>query len=336
MATFTNFSDLARTMADTRATQIADETRQDERTLRTYDGAFIEGSEMAKLSIVDGAEKLDMPDPEQAAAAVDLMMRTLFDVFRDTRMEEHAADLAWGFVNSFHMVAKRVEGREDDAAKKLGEMARAYDPSEIYATELEETQLLCQTLEGNREALECMRDHAAEVYRVETGRPFSTTRGSRVSSKLTASMIEGADYLAARAAKRRADYHPEGPLVAFSGGAQWHDHETLYDRLDQIKRRIPNMVLVTTAQMKGCDAIAAAWAASRGCKIILFRLDRKLGNRAGFVRNERITNLNPVEAIVCEGSGVQLDFARKLRNAGVPLHVFRAAEQRPMAMDRRA
>ena len=39
---------------------------------------------------------------------------------------------------------------------------------------------------------------------------------------------------------------------------------------------------------------------------------------------------------VCEGSGVQLDFARKLRNAGVPLHVFRAAEQRPMAMDRRA
>ena len=248
MTKYTNFSDLARTMADTRATQIADETRQDERTLRTYDGAFIEGSEMAKLSIVDAAEKLDMPDPEQAAAAVDLMMRTLFDVFRDTRMEEHAADLAWGFVNSFHMVAKRVEGREDDAAKKLGEMARAYDPSEIYATELEETQLLCQTLEGNREALECMRDHAAEVYRVETGRPFSTTRGSRVSSKLTASMIEGADYLAARAAKRRADYHPEGPVVAFSGGAQWHDHETLYDRLDQIKRRIPNMVLVTTPE----------------------------------------------------------------------------------------
>ena len=96
------------------------------------------------------------------------------------------------------------------------------------------------------------------------------------------------------------------------------------------------MVLVTTAQMKGCDAIASAWASSRGCKIVLFRLDRKLGNRAGFVRNERITSLNPVEAIVCEGSGVQLDFARKLRNAGVPLHVFRTAEQRPMTAARRA
>ena len=89
--------------------------------------------------------------------------------------------------NSFHMVAKRIEGREDDAAKKLGELARNFDPSEIYATELEETQQLCQTLEGIRAALECMRDHAAEVYRVETGRPFSTVRGSKVSSKLTAS-----------------------------------------------------------------------------------------------------------------------------------------------------
>src|SRR3546814_15069095 len=71
-------------------------------------------------------------------------------------------------------------GREDDAAKKLGELARAYDPSEIYATELEDTQLLCQTLQGCREAMECMRDHAAEMYRVETGKPFSPVRGSRV------------------------------------------------------------------------------------------------------------------------------------------------------------
>src|SRR3546814_10402958 len=96
-------------------------------------------------------------------------------------MEPFATDLVWGFANSFHVVAKRIEGREDDAAKKLGELARAYDPSEIYATELEDTQLLCQTLQGCREAMECMRDHAAEMYRVEPGKPFSPVRGSRVS-----------------------------------------------------------------------------------------------------------------------------------------------------------
>lgn len=336
MTKITNFSDLATTMADLRATQIASDVRQDDGLVQTYDGAFVEASEMAKLSIVDPAEKLEMPDAEEAAAAVELMMRTMFDVLKDTRMESIAADLAWGFVNSFHMVAKRIEGREDDAARKLLELTRAFDPSEIYAVELEETQLLCQTLQGNREALECMRDHAGEVYRVETGRPFSATRGSRVSSKLTASMIDGRDYLAARAAKRREEHNPTGPVVAFSGGAVWHDHETLYDRLDQIQRRIPNMVLVTTAQNKGCDAIAGAWAASRGVKLVTMMLNRNLGNRAGFVRNEQIVKLRPVEAIVCEGSGVQLDFARKLRAAGVPMHVFRAAEQRPAISGRRA
>lgn len=172
---FTNFADLASHIAA---------ARENEDLTQTYEGAFIEHSEMAKLSIVEAPEALDMPDPEQVRAAVEMMMQTMFDVLRDTRMEAFATDLAWGFANSFHVVAKRIEGREDDAAKKLGDLARAYDPSEIYATELEDTQLLCQTLQGCREAMECMRDHAAEVYRVETGKPFSPVRGSRVSSAL--------------------------------------------------------------------------------------------------------------------------------------------------------
>ncbi|MDR6790854.1 MAG: hypothetical protein DI613_20560 [Kocuria rhizophila] len=325
---FRSFSDTARAMNEVRANDSALNIDRD--TRETYDGAFIEAHELAKLNIVDTAEKLDMPDPDQAAAAVDLMLRTMFDVFRDTRMEEFAADLAWGFVNSFHMVSKRIEGRADDAAKKLKDMVNEYDPSEIYAVELEDTQLLCQTLDGCSEAMACMRDHAGEVFRSETGRPFNTVRGSRVSSKLTASVIDGKDFLAARAAKRREEHNPTGPVVAFSGGQVWHDHEQLFDRLDQIKRRIPAMVLMTTGMNKGADAVAAAWASSRGTKLVRMDLERRFGHKAAFLRNDRIASFRPVEAIVCEGSGVQSDFARKLRNAGVPLHVFRLADQRPM------
>ena len=73
--------------------------------------------------------KREMPDPEQASAAVEMVMATLFDVFRDTRLEPFASDLAWGFVNSFHVVAKRLSDREDDAAKELGDLARSFDPS---------------------------------------------------------------------------------------------------------------------------------------------------------------------------------------------------------------
>jgi hypothetical protein len=175
MTSFNNFADLASFVAA---------SRENDGLTQTYEGAFIEHSEMAKLSIVEAPEALDMPDPEQVRAATEMMMQTMFDVLRDTRMEPFAADLAWGFANSFHVVAKRIEGREDDAAKKLGDLARSYDPSEIYATELEDTQLLCQTLQGCREAMECMRDHAAEVYRVETGKPFSPVREAGFPARL--------------------------------------------------------------------------------------------------------------------------------------------------------
>ncbi|MCF8706984.1 DUF2493 domain-containing protein [Rhizorhapis sp. SPR117] len=315
---FTNFADLASFVAASRG---------NEAQVATYADAFIEYEEMAKMSIVDEPESIDMPDPEQVRAAVEMMLQTMFDVLRDTRMERYAADLAWGFAHSFHTVAKRVEGYEDDAAKRLGDLARTFDPSENYATDLEETQLLCQTLQGCREALECMRDHASEVYRVETGKPFSPVKGSRVSSSLSASMIDARDYLASRARERREQFNPEGPVVAFSGGQAWEDDQLLWRGLDSIKARIPEMILATTAQTKGCDAIAQAWAASRGVKVILFRLDRKLGAKAAFVRNDRLLALKPVEAVICEGSGIQMNLAQKLRQAGVPLHVVKSDQQ---------
>lgn len=316
---FENFAELA--------SFIASETGNHDRG-STYEQAFIEHDERAKLSPVAEAEQLDLPDPDQARVAVEMVMQTLFDVFRDTRLEQFAADLSWGFANSFHVVAKRIADREDDAAKELGELARNFDPSEIYAVQLEDAELLCKTLQSCREAMECMRDHAGEVHRVETGRPFSPTRGSRVSKGVTASMIDARNYLAERSRERREQLAPEGPVVIFSGGQAWEDHELLWDGLDSIKARVPEMILATTAQTKGCDAIAQAWAAARGVKTILFRLDRSLGAKAAFVRNDRLLGLRPVEAVVCDGSGIQMNLAQKLRQARVPLHIVKSEHQR--------
>jgi hypothetical protein len=227
------------------------------------------------------------------------------------------------------MTARQIENREDDAARKLGELARNFDPSEIYAVELEETQLLCQTLQGCREAMEAMRDHAAAVYRCETGRPFQATRGSQTSKAgVTASQIQARDYLAARASQRREQFAPTGPVVVISGGMEWHDHEMIWSCLDEIKERVPNMVLATSGMKKGVDAIASAWAAKRQVHAVHFVPNRNHGNRAGFIRNENMVKQNPVEAIVCEGSSVQKDLAQGLRRAGVPLHIMTKAMQR--------
>jgi len=268
-----------------------------------------------------------LPDAIMAQAACEMLVRTLFDLLRDTRLEPLAGRLAWGIVHSFHKVAGQLEGEANRAARTVKDLVRDADGSEIAMGELEEAQMLCQSLDEAQEAIACMRDHAAETYRAETGQPWSSPRGSLTSSKRTASVIAASDFLAARRQRRAESHAPSGPIVIFSGGQVWADHRLIWERLDMIRARMPTMVLATTGQDKGCDAIAAAWAAQSGTSLIPFPLRRALGQRAGFVRNEQLLALCPVEAVVCEGSGLQSHLARMVRAKGVPAHFFRLADQ---------
>lgn len=279
--------------------------------------------------IVPGEDPTDapMPDPVAVEHATDMLVRTIFDVLHDTRLESIADRIAWGVVHSLHKVTEQIEGQGDKAAMGVKSLIRQADGSEVGSRELEEAQQLCQSLDETRDALACMRDHAAATYLAETGKPWSAPRASLTSSKRTASVVAATDFLAARR-KRKIDAHaPQGPVVIFSGGQVWEDYQLLYDRLDAIRARVPNMILATSAQDRGCDAIAAAWAAQSGCKLVTFGINRRLGNRAGFVRNEQLLRLRPVEAIVCEGSGLQSHLAREVRKQGIPAHFFRLADQ---------
>lgn len=259
----------------------------------------------------------DMPDPLQVQLATEMLVRTLFDVLRDTRMERYAERIGWGVVNSLHLTARAVAGQADDAARTIKDLGRIADGSEVMSNELETAQQACAVLDEAGDALACMRDFAAAAFRAETGRPWSTTRGSLVSSKRTASVIAASDFLAARRARKVDQHHPQGPIVAFSGGRIWEDHRPIYAALDDMQARMANMVLVTTAQAAGADAVAEAWAARAGVRLVKLDLPRGLGNRAAFVRNDQIAALKPVDAIVCEGSGIQSHLVRVLRSAGV-------------------
>lgn len=312
------------------------EAIRDDTTATAFQEAF---GDVGALSIVEAgqeAQELDMPEPAEAQFDCHAIMTTLFDLFRDTRLETSAQAIAWGFVNSFHYEAEKLAREEDTLSRDLGEMVRRFDPSEIYATELEELQLRAQTKMEQRDAIACMRDYAAECYRVQTGRPWSAARGSRISSASTASQIAAADFLKARATALREQRNPTGPLVVFSGGQEWHDHEQLYARLDQIKARVPHLTLCTSGQRKGADAIAAAWAASRGVSLVTFSPNSgRYGKRAGFVRNDQLVSLRPVEAIVCEGSGIQGHLLDGLKAANIPTHAFHACNQAPADTEQR-
>lgn len=295
-----------------------------------FEQAFTETVDGFRMRYVDDETDAGLPLAREAELATEMVIRTFFDLFRDTRLESIAGRIAWSMVHSLHKVADQLDGEADKAARKVKDLVRDGDGSEIMTAELEEAQTFCQSLDEARDAIACMRDHAARAFAAETGRPWSAPRGSLVSSKRTASVVAAADFLAARRQQRIDRHAPKGPIVLFSGGQQWADDRMLWDRLDSIRARIPTMVLATTAQDKGCDAIAAAWAACREVALVAFTLGKwkHLGQRAGFARNEALLGLEPVEAVVCQGNGLQSHLARLVRGRGIPAHFFRLTDQR--------
>ncbi|WDF75238.1 DUF2493 domain-containing protein [Novosphingobium sp. KACC 22771] len=285
------------------------------------------------LSITEPGEdpgEHDMPEPLAVQAECGAVIATIFDLFNGTRLEPLAAEIAWGFVNSFHFVAGKLERREESLADEIRDLARDPEGSEVYNRELEDKQILCQSTAEQREAMECMRDYAAEMYRAQSGWPWSPSKGSRASKASTATQIAIQDFLRGRDLEKRERHVPKGPIVIASGHAEWHDWQAVWARLDAVHARIPHMMLVSTAQRKGFDAIVAAWAAQSGVPLVAYTLTGG-GRGAPFARNRRLVELKPVEAILGEGSGIQANLYQALRKAGVPIHAFRKSEQAPIA-----
>lgn len=283
------------------------------------------------LTIIEPGEEPDehgMPDELAAQADTAGIITTLFDLFTDTRLEPLAAEIAWGFVNSFHFVAGKLERREDSLAAEIKDMANRPDMSEVFNRELEEKQLLCQSTSEQRVAIETMRDYAADAYRVLSGWPWSPSRGSRASRTSTASQIAAIDFLRARQLDARDRHNPKGPIVVFSGPAKWHDVDLLWNRLDLVLAQIPHMILATTAQSTGADRIAEKWASHRKVTTVRFTLSGS-DPKAAFKRNRKLRDLKPVMAVLCQGSGIQENLYEELYRARVPIHAFRKTDQAP-------
>lgn len=283
------------------------------------------------LSIIEPGDEPgehEMPEPFAAQKICGELITSLFCLFTDTRLETLAPDVAWGIVNSFHFVAGTLERREDRLADKIREMTRRMEPGEVFNKELEDLQLECQSVAEQRAAMEAMRDYAAAMYRACWRRAWSPSKGSKASSVTTASYISALDFLRERSLAKREKHEPQGPVVIFSGPAIWEDWQPLWAKLDEIKARVPHMTLVTTGQRKGADAVAAAWAAREGVPVVAFGLYGG-GKKPAFTRNRKMAELNPIEAVLCEGSGIQANLYQTMRKQGVPIHAFAWRKDKP-------
>ncbi len=77
-----------------------------------------------------------------------------------------------------------------------------------------------------------------------------------------------------------------------------------WETLDKVRERVCDLVLVHGGDAKGVDRLAASWAEQHQVPQLTFAFDTRLGQRAGFKRNEQMLALKPRYVVAFPGSGV--------------------------------
>ncbi len=257
---------------------------------------------------------LPMPDPDAVDQTLAAIWSELFGLFADTALETDAEELAWGFVNLFHRAATKKSAQIDRATDEIRLLIATADGSEVHTGDLEQQIERAQAAEASMLSLEALRETAAHLYMREVGSSWRPAGGSRVNhdAKTTSAVVQGRDFLRARAETKRRAAMPPGSPVVFAGGrhafATTEEAKAFADNvwttLDKVREHVAEMVLVHGGDSKGVDRLAAAWAERHRIPQITFGLETRLGQRAGFRRNEQMLSLNPRYVVAFAGNGV--------------------------------
>ncbi|SFD95091.1 DUF2493 domain-containing protein [Salipiger profundus] len=301
-----------------------DEFEPDHSTSPT--GHVIEALELYGYRPAEGeADPRITPEDTAIQGAVADIFDALISTMADTSLDFDLDEIMWSTVNSFHRAVERIERKLDDNEQAQKRLQREQDGSEVKSVQLEGLIGIGQNLMERRDSMETFRETAADLYLRSTGTPWSPRSGSRVNHRqMTSAMIDSRDFLAA---KRRADNEvllPAGPKIAFSGG-DTTDHRLIWDRLDQVHAKHPDMVLLHGGSPKGAERIAATWADNRKVAQVAFKPDwTRHAKAAPFKRNDRMLDTMPIGVIIFPGTGIQENLADKARKMGIP--VYRLAE----------
>ena len=271
----------------------------------------------------DEADPRITPEDHVIQTAVADIFDALISSMADTSLDFDLDEIMWSTVNSFHRAVDRIERKLDDNEQAQRRLQREQDGSEVKSVQLETLIGIGQSLIERRDCMELFRDTAADIYLRTTGTPWSPRSGSRVNHRqMTAAMIDSRDFLAA---KRRADNEvllPSGPKIAFSGG-DTTDHQLIWDKLDQVHAKHPDMVLLHGGTPKGAERIAATWANNRKIPQVAFKPDwTKHAKAAPFKRNDQMLATMPIGVIIFPGTGIQDNLADKARKMGIPVYRF--------------
>ncbi len=285
--------------------------------------------ELGQLSVERGGSHAlpDAPHPDAITQTLLAVWSDLFALFPETAIEEDSEEIAWGMVNLFHRAAMKRSAQLDRATDEIRCLLASADGSEVHTSELENRIDRARAAETAMLALEAVREEAALLYTNETGSSWRPAGNSRLnhSPALTSAVVDGRAFLRARCEARRRAAMPEGTPVLFAGGRlSFGSNEeakafagNVWEALDKVRDRVADLVLVHGGDSKGTDRLAAAWAERRKVPQVAFGLDRRLGSRAGFRRNEQMLSLKPRYLVAFAGNGVLERLVIQAKEKGV-------------------
>lgn len=283
--------------------------------MRTTLAAQLAQLELGHLTVQSGAAaSIELPPDDALGQTLGAVWSDLFALFPDTALEDDAEELAWGFVNLFHRAAAKRSAQIDRATDEVRCLIASADGSEVHSSELESQIKRARAAEAAMLGLEAMREAAALLYMNETGSSWRPAGGSRLNhgANSTSAVVDGRAFLKARAETRRRAAMPAGTPVIFAAGRSSFPTDAdakafatnVWDTLDKVREHVADLVLVHGGDSKGTDRLAASWAEQRKVPQVTFALDRRLGTRAGFRRNEQMLSLAPRFVVAFPGNGV--------------------------------
>ena len=273
----------------------------------------------------DEPDDRPLPDDRQATGAVADIFDAMVSCLVDTRLEPDLEDLLWNITNVFHRAGERIERELDsnEAAQKRSQGEQ--DGSEVKSVELERLLREGTTLIERRNVMEFFRDACAEQFRTHLLKGWTPRSGSKVNRRaLTSAVVSSRDFINARQRAEKQVLIPAGTLIALSSGPAYNDHRFIWDLLDKIHVKHPDMVLAHGATPTGGEKIAARWADHRNVPQIPFQPDWTRHKKAApFKRNDEMLSVLPKGVIVLPGIGIQDNLRDKAKAMGVKVWDFR-------------
>lgn len=262
-----------------------------------------------------------VPDASEMEGIVAGIFHAITGPLADTALEPDVGNLLWSVVNTLHTKADRLQRELDDNEMRQREAQEQQDGSEVRSVELERLIDKGRNMLDRLGAFEAMRDAAAEAYRAFTGSAWRPSRGSMVNrTKVTATVIESRDFLAAKRYAETNVMLPPGTKILFAGGIDCNDHETIWRVLDKVFAKHPDMVLVHGGNQRGAERIAACWAEHRGVKQIVYKPNfTRYAKAAPFKRNDEMLEAMPKGLIAFPGNGITDNLVDKAKRLGIAL-----------------